>query len=327
MRRLLLALAVLVALPSTAAAYDYKGANFSEAVLRIRRRHHAARRHPAAQGAARVRPRRRSSCPIGPYFNHSGQTGPAGPVEGTELRPGRAVRRAVRALRGLRRGRQAVRARLLVRDGRPARLRRLGRLPGLGRAGRAGRRQGRRRSGRPTQPWSTGNVGMYGKSYDGVTGLVGAVSNPTGPRRPSWPRSRSTTSTATCSPTASATRTRRRRRRCTTRSPRRPGRSLDDPMYNINGATDPACLATNYASQQDSQPRLRLLAGARPDHQGAEGQGPALPHPGLPREQHQARRDVGLLQRRGRAQARLVRHVGPRARQRTSAATGPTRTA
>ena len=44
---------------------------------------------------------------IGPYFNHSGQTGPAGPAEGTQLRPGRPERGPVGALPGLRRGLRA----------------------------------------------------------------------------------------------------------------------------------------------------------------------------------------------------------------------------
>ena len=74
---------------------------------------------------------------IGPYFNHSGQTGPAGPAEGTQVRPGRPECRPVGALPGLRRGLGAAEEGLQLRDGGPARLRRLERVPRLVRARRA----------------------------------------------------------------------------------------------------------------------------------------------------------------------------------------------
>ena len=84
---------------------------------------------------------------IGPYFNHSGQTGPVGPVEGTPYTPTGEAGPSARFYDFIN-GAQADGARLHVGAGRPARLRRLLRLPGLGRAGRAGRRQGRGRVGR-----------------------------------------------------------------------------------------------------------------------------------------------------------------------------------
>ena len=98
-----------------------------------------------------------------------------------------------------------------------------------------------------------------------------------------------------------------------------PGPVQDDPDYLVNGSNStarPGCPAANWARPAGRRPRLRLLARPRP-HRAREGRAhAALPHPGLPREQHQARRHVGLLQRRPGAEARLVRDVGPRPRQR-----------
>ena len=82
-----LALAALVALPATAGAADVPaGADWSEATI------------PSSDGvmlhADILRPKHLAAgtktpviLSIGPYFNHSGQTGPAGPVEGTPYDP------------------------------------------------------------------------------------------------------------------------------------------------------------------------------------------------------------------------------------------------
>ena len=60
--------------------------------LPVVRRREAARRRPAARRACAPTAKTPVILSIGPYFNHSGQTGPAGPVEDTSLRPGRARR-------------------------------------------------------------------------------------------------------------------------------------------------------------------------------------------------------------------------------------------
>ena len=171
-----------------------------------------------------------------------------------------------------------------------------------------------------TQPWSTGKVGMYGKSYDGVTGLDRRDRcKPQGPRRRSSPRSRSTTCTATCTPTASASRTRSARpalynaiaatpgpARRTTRST-----TLDDDAH------EPGCLALNYARQQDDDHDSEYWKAARPDRRRRRAQGRRCSSPRASSRTTPSRTArSGLLQRRQGPQARVVRHVGPRPRQR-----------
>ena len=98
-----------------------------------------------------------------------------------------------------------------------------------------------------------------------------------------------------------------------------PGSIQDDPGYNVNGADNtarPGCYAAELPRTAERRPRLRLLEGPRPDRQGQGLHRAAVHDPGLHREQHEARRRLRLLQRRGRPQAGVVRDVGPRARQR-----------
>ena len=189
---------------------------------------------------------------IGPYFNHSGQTGPAGPAEGTSYDPVGPSTGPVGSLPRLRRGREADGARLHVRDGRPARLRRLDRLPRLGRARASSPTSSTPCKWAASQPWSTGKVGMYGKSYDGVTGLIGVNHQPGRARRRSSPRSRSTTSTATSTATASGA-TNSVADAGAVRPDRRDARpGADDPNYNVDGLDDtqrPGCPVLNLADQ------------------------------------------------------------------------------
>src|SRR3954454_5098768 len=115
---------------------------------------------------------------IGPYFNHSGQTGPAGPVEGTPFTPtGEAGPSArfydfVEVTHLMERGYTFV-----MVD-----LRGFGGSSGCLDWGGPGEQADVKAAVEwaAAQPWSPGRVGMYGKSYDGVTGLIGAVSNPKG---------------------------------------------------------------------------------------------------------------------------------------------------
>ena len=138
---------------------------------------------------------------IGPYFNHSGQTGPAGPVEDAAYdpvgppRPVRPLQDFVDGAKLMERGYTFV-----MVD-----LRGFGGSTGCLDWGGPGEQADvvNAVEWAASQPWSTGKVGMYGKSYDGVTGLIGVNQRPEG-WRPSSPRSRSTTSTATSTATASA---------------------------------------------------------------------------------------------------------------------------
>src|SRR3954447_20649283 len=121
---LLLALALLAVIPSLASASGvaYPDADWSQAWIPSSGgvTLHADVLRPKGATAATKTP---TIISIGPYFNHSGQTGPAGPAQnpsvgpllpppgpdgprgprrGHAVRPGRAERGTVRALPGLR---------------------------------------------------------------------------------------------------------------------------------------------------------------------------------------------------------------------------------
>src|SRR3954469_14188636 len=115
---------------------------------------------------------------IGPYFNHSGQTGPAGPVEDTPYNPLTADGPSdrfydfIKGSKLLDKGYTWVQVDLRWFGGSTGCLDWAG--PGeqadvVAAVDWAAK-----------QPWSTGNVGMYGKSYDGVTGLIGLIHQPPG---------------------------------------------------------------------------------------------------------------------------------------------------
>ena len=114
---------------------------------------------------------------IGPYFNHSGQTGPAGPVEDTPFDPvtGGPSDRFYDYINGahvFEKGYTWVQV-----D-----LRGFGGSNGCLDWGGPGEQSDVKSSVEwaASQPWSTGKVGMYGKSYDAVTGLLGIVQQPKG---------------------------------------------------------------------------------------------------------------------------------------------------
>src|SRR3954468_16009740 len=118
---------------------------------------------------------------IGPYFNHSGQTGPAGPAEGTSYDPlGPATGPSDRLL-------DFVAGANLMRRGYTfvmVALRGFGGSTGCLDWGGPGEQSDvvSAVEWAASQPWSTGKVGMYGKSYDAVTGLVGVDHQPAGLR-------------------------------------------------------------------------------------------------------------------------------------------------
>jgi predicted acyl esterase len=115
---------------------------------------------------------------IGPYFNHSGQTGALGPVEDAPYDPltvdGPSDRfyDFINGTKLLEKGYTWVQV-----D-----LRGFGGSNGCLDWGGPGEQADVKAAVEwaASQPWSTGKVGMYGKSYDGVTGLVGILQQPKG---------------------------------------------------------------------------------------------------------------------------------------------------
>src|SRR3954453_24146102 len=110
---------------------------------------------------------------IGPYFNHTGQTGPTGPVEDTPYDPLTANGPSSRfydyinGAKVFEHGYTWVQVDLRGFGGSS------GCLDWVGEGEQADVVAAINWAA--SQPWSDGNVGMYGKSYDGVTGLVGLV--------------------------------------------------------------------------------------------------------------------------------------------------------
>jgi predicted acyl esterase len=117
---------------------------------------------------------------IGPYFNHSGQTGPAGPVEGTSYdpiggsgpQPSDRFKDFVLGTNLIKRGYSYVMVDLRGFGGSSGCLDWAG--PGEQSDVKAAV------DWAASQAWSTGSVGMYGKSYDAVTGVIGEAKQPAG---------------------------------------------------------------------------------------------------------------------------------------------------
>jgi uncharacterized protein len=117
---------------------------------------------------------------IGPYFNHSGQTGAAGPVaEDTPYDPTGPVTGPSDRFYDFVTG-----ARLMEKGYTYAMvdLRGFGGSTGCLDWGGPGEQAdvSAAIAWAAAQPWSTGRVGMYGKSYDAMTGLIGADAHPDG---------------------------------------------------------------------------------------------------------------------------------------------------
>ena len=159
---------------------------------------------------------------------------------------------------------------------------------------------------------------MYGKSYDGVTGLIGIAQQPKGlaavvAQEPVYD----------LLPLPVHERRPLRRTRCatpasTTRSPRTPGPLATTPAYTRSTApARPGCLALNYLDQQDPNhdsaywKARDLIAPARKGKTT-----PLFLTQGFLENNTKPDGTWDLFNARRRAQARVVRHVGPRARQR-----------
>ena len=187
---------------------------------------------------------------IGPYFNHSGQTGPAGPVEGTSYDPvGPSTGPSDRFLDFVNGAHLMDRGYTFVMVD----LRGFGGSTGCLDWGGPGEQADVVSAVQwaASQPWSTGSVGMYGKSYDGVTGLIGVDKRPPGlkavvSQEPVYDlyrylygdgiRRENSLLTPALYDMIDAT----------------PGPAADDPTYSANGANDtqrPGCKALNYADQ------------------------------------------------------------------------------
>ena len=184
---------------------------------------------------------------IGPYFNHSGQTGPAGPAENTQYDPvgpnagpSERFQDFVEGSGLLKKGYSFVMVDLRGFGGSN------GCLDWSGPGEQADVVNAVEWAA--SQPWSTGKVGMYGKSYDGLTGLIGVNHQPQGlgavvSQEPVYDdyrylygdgiRRENSLATPALYDGIAAT----------------PGPLSDDPNYNANSLNDPACLGLNYAAQ------------------------------------------------------------------------------
>src|SRR4029079_10278305 len=116
---------------------------------------------------------------VGPYFNHSGQTGPAGPAEGTSYHPGRPNAGPSERFQDF------VEGSGLLKKGYSfamVDLRGFGGSNGCLDWSGPGEQADVVNAVKwaAARPWSTGKVGMYGKSYDALTGLVGVDHHPSG---------------------------------------------------------------------------------------------------------------------------------------------------
>ena len=184
---------------------------------------------------------------IGPYFNHSGQTGPAGPAEGTQYDPvgpnagpSERFQDFVEGSGLLKKGYSFVMVDLRGFGGSN------GCLDWSGPGEKADVVHAVQWAA--SRPWSNGRVGMYGKSYDGLTGLVGVDLRPAGlsavvSQEPVYDdyrylygdgmRRENSVATPALYDGIAAT----------------PGPVTDNPVYNLKSLNNPVCLAQNFGAQ------------------------------------------------------------------------------
>ena len=246
----LLVLAILAAVPASAAAAPVpEGAEWTQATFPSSGgvKLHADVLRPKGLPAGTKTPVILS---VGPYFNHSGQTGPAGPVEDTSYDPvGPSEGPSDRFLDLVDGAKLMERGYTFVMVD----LRGFGGSSGCLDWAGPGEQSDVVNSVKwaASQSWSTGKVGMYGKSYDGVTGLIGANHNAPGleavvSQEPVYDLYRYLYGDGI-------------RRLNSVLTPAlydlidlTPGPALDDPNYNIDGLNDtqrPGCPVLNLADQ------------------------------------------------------------------------------
>ncbi len=187
---------------------------------------------------------------IGPYFNHSGQTGPLGPVEGTPYDPTGAAGPSSRFFDFVEGAHLMERGYTYVMVD----LRGFGGSTGCLDWGGPGEQSDVKAAVEwaASQPWSSGHVGMYGKSYDGVTGLMGVALRPAGldavvSQEPVYDMYRYLYSNRVRFENSFATPA------LYTAIDATPGSIQDDPGYNLDGANNtarPGCYPLNYLDQQ-----------------------------------------------------------------------------
>jgi len=187
---------------------------------------------------------------VGPYFNHSGQTGPAGPIEGTPYDPTGPAGPSSRFFDFVEGAHLMERGYTFVMVD----LRGFGGSSGCLDWGGPGEQSDVKAAVEwaASQSWSTGHVGMYGKSYDGVTGLMGVALRPAGldavvSQEPVYDMYRYLYSNRVRFENAFLTPA------LYTAIDATPGTIQDDPGYLINGADNtarPGCYAANYLDQQ-----------------------------------------------------------------------------
>ena len=249
---LLAALAALAAAPAlaSAAGVAYPDADWTEAWIDSPSQDggnatlHADVLRPKGATAANKTPVILS---IGPYFNHSGQTGPAGPAEGTNYDPvgpnagpSERFQDFVEGSGLLKKGYTFVMVDLRGFGGSN------GCLDWSGPGEQADVVNAVKWAA--GQSWSNGKVGMYGKSYDGLTGLIGINHRPAGlaavvSQEPVYDdyrylygdgmRRLNSLATPALYDGIAAT----------------PGPLTDSPDYTQSSLNDPACLGQNWAAQ------------------------------------------------------------------------------
>ena len=187
---------------------------------------------------------------IGPYFNHSGQTGPAGPAEGTSYDPvgpnagpSERFQDFVEGSHLLEQGYTYVMVDLRGFGGSN------GCLDWSGPGEQADVVNAVKWAA--SQPWSTGRVGMYGKSYDALTGLIGVDKRLAGlgavvAQEPVYDdyrylygdgmRRENSIATPALYDGIAAT-------------PGPLADTGDTPNYNVSSLNNPVCLAQNFAAQ------------------------------------------------------------------------------
>ena len=272
MRAALATLLILAAFPAAASAADVPpGATWTEATVPSPDgvKLHADILRPSQLAADAKTPVILS---IGPYFNHSGQTGPAGPVEGTSYDPiGPSTGPSDRFLDFVNGAKLMERGYTYVMVD----LRGFGGSTGCLDWGGPGEQADVVAAVQwaAAQPWSTGAVGMYGKSYDGVTGLIGVNKRPAGlkavvSQEPVYDLYRYLYGDGI-------------RRENSILTPalydlidQTPGPLADSPDYNLAGADDtmrPGCKLANWADQAGNDDHFSPYWRARNLIPGATG--------------------------------------------------------